>query len=119
MLNKVYQKPICIYYDILDINEKQLIDFCLEYKKIYIFGSGVYAYNVYHLCRYHNIKISGIYVSDLNKQNVNEIHGIKIREWKNGLNDQEGLIIALNKKNSCDLEKYIKHLNNCLWLWHI
>lgn len=119
LLNKVYQKPKCIYYDMLNINEKQLIDFCLKYKKIYIYGCGVYAYNVYHLCRYYNIKISGIYVSNLNEQNVNEIHGIKIREWKNSLNDKEGLIIALNKKNSCDLKKHIKYVNDYLWLWHI
>lgn len=119
ILNRVYHKPKCIYCDVLNLNEKQIIDFCSKFKKVYIYGAGIYAYNIYHLCQYNNILIAGIYVSNLREQSIKEIHGIEICEWKNDLDEKDGLIIALNKKNSYELRENIKSANNFLWLWSI
>lgn len=121
MLNKVkyYEKPQCIFCDILNLNEPQIIDYCENHERVYIYGAGIYAYNVYHLCRYNNIVISGFFVSDLKKQFVKDIHKIEISKWNNDLQEKDGLIIAVNKKNSCILKSYMKSVKDCLWLWKI
>ncbi|MBQ3544323.1 MAG: hypothetical protein IJA34_04970 [Lachnospiraceae bacterium] len=96
-------KRMCAENRVKPFNFVKLQEFCIRYKYVYIFGTGIYANAVVHFLEDNNLKYKCYVVSD-SKYKSGEC--ILLEELK--LNNNEGMIVALGKKNFDEVYHKIK-----------
>lgn len=85
-----------------------LIDFAQKYSKIYVYGAGKYGEKCLDYLEENNINVDGVVVSNGMKFE-NYFHQYKIYEISElKIEDDIGIIVALNKKNSEVVKRLIK-----------
>lgn len=106
------------YYNISRVSEKEILDFVANKTKIYVYGAGSYAGKITRILDHNNVSIEGYIVSDDQKnisktKNRDSVH--KISEID--LIDDIVIIVALDKKNTETIKKYLADFNNVIYLW--
>lgn len=108
----------CIYFESMCLDEGEIVDLCRKYNHIYVYGAGVYAYCMYYMLNYYDIRITNFFVSDKKKVNTNNIHGIEIIEWGAvNVGDDGCIVVALNKNNTEAVKQNIANTKNVICLW--
>ncbi len=116
-LKKKCNKPaICVICSKIKWSEDMFLNKIKKFKKIYIYGAGIWAYNIYYYLISININIDGFFVTE--SLTMDNINGIKVMKWNNENIDKDcGIIAAMNDINSKQIyPKYCTN-NNFIWLW--
>lgn len=106
------------YFDIATIDEREIIDLIKDKERIYIYGAGSFAGKISRILYYNNVTIEGYIVSDdqniasgsLNKKPVYKFSDITLA-------DDSTVIVALDKKNTEMVKKYLVDIKNVIYLW--
>lgn len=93
----------CLMEKMKPYNPIKLIEFCYYYKNIYLFGKGEYAKNIKCFLEDNGKKIKGYVVSRVQEENQ-QIYELR----KFVIQKDEGIIIALSKKNYMEVYKDIQ-----------
>ena len=91
-----------------------VIDYCKKFKSVFIYGSGIYGRMIYLYLQENGVKVRGFIVSEY-KSDVREVLGCSVFDKKvlARLDNNQGIIIALNKKFSMEVESSLKEFNIC------
>lgn len=87
-----------VYGPIFAINAERLNDFVSKADKLYIYGCGAYAKEIYHLYVKNSGKLKGFAVSDDREEDITDLYGYPIFKISE-LETDVSLIVAMNKKN--------------------
>lgn len=101
IIEDIYQR--CIDGKVKPFNPKYILEFCIRYEEIYLFGMGKYAYNIEKFLSEKGIRIKGYIISKL-EANRNQVYELKSFQIKSN----QGIIVALNKKNFIKVYKELK-----------
>lgn len=77
-------------------------------EKLYIYGTGMYARNIYELLHKEGIEIDAWVVTALDDNT--ELYGYPILESKNAIKDNAGIILGLNRKNDSEVTRYLTNI---------
>ena len=87
-----------------------------EKEEIYIYGTGVFARKLYHLCEKIGLeKFKGFVVSNIN-DSVRELYGYQVHQYSD-VTEDVAIILGLDKKNTKEVSLKIKSASSCLKLW--
>lgn len=88
-----------VYGPVFDTNYKEMNAFIDRVDKLFIYGCGAYAKEIYHLYVKKSGKLNGFVVSDDNKENISDLYGYPVYRISE-LDENAPLIVAMSKKNT-------------------
>jgi len=77
--------------------------------KLYIYGAGVFAYNVYKLLKRHSIHVDAFVVTKKDTEGGNELPIIEAKDVLSNIG-KEGIVLGLNQHNSRQVKKYLEEI---------
>lgn len=102
----------------MKVTEQDVIDFSKTVKKVYIYGTGVVATSIYYFFGDKISAFEGFIISDGEKKKRVFKDNLKVYYMNElQLDDEVGIIIALNPENSKEVQKNVKSIKKTLYLW--
>lgn len=106
----------CIVCSTIEWSERMFLNILNKFKKLYIYGAGIWAYNIYVYLQSINRNIEAFIVSD--SKTVKDIDGIAVIKWNEIKLDTDcGIIVAMKIENSKQIYKKYKENMQFIWLW--
>ncbi len=115
-LNNLYDKVIkstqmtteCIWHDIQNSRLEDLVNFCHEYSRCYIYGIGYNAEIIYQFLIRNNINVNGAIISD--GQEKKAFHDIPIYYFSEIYNkvNEVGIILTMSKQSQLEVLSDLK-----------
>lgn len=96
-----------VYGPVFRINGRELIDFIDKSDKVFLYGCGAYAKEMYHLYVRKSGKLKGFVVSDDSGENRESLYGYPVFRISE-LGIDAPLIVAMSKKNTEEVRSRIK-----------
>ena len=104
------QEEKVIYGPVFSISADMLNSFINKADRLYIYGCGAYAKEIYHLYVKESGKLKAFVVSDNKEENGTDLYGYPIINISD-LEIDAPLIVALSKKNTAEVRENIKQKN--------
>ncbi len=103
--------------NISKMDEQYILNFSKNVDRLYIYGVGYYSKALNYILGSKLTNLSGYIVSD-GKRDIIEYNGLPVYE-KSEIkhSNNEGIIVAMNYKNSYTVKEYLVEHRNVLYLW--
>ncbi len=98
------------YGPVFAINAEKLNDFVDKADKLFIYGCGAHAKEIYYLYVKKSGKLKGFVVSDNQQDNITDLYGYPIYKISE-LGTDVPMIVAMSKKNIEEVRKHLKQTN--------